>query len=218
MKISNVKIYGMDESIIASALPKCADINELDNNSELVVADLKRAKILGSAASGSGHDCYLKGIIVQFDLTAPEHFFRQIDRYHFIDYISSQSKMHKINEINLKEVCSDRVSNKVIDMLEHMIDIYNKPVVLAEDISFISSKYEIGYNSQCSDYKKELFQMIIDNVPSGLELTARMTTNYLQLKSILKQRRCHKMQTWQYFCDWIEELLLFKELTTIGVK
>lgn len=218
MKIANVKIYGMDESIIASALPMCVDVNNLDDDFSLAVDDLKRAKILGSAESGSGHDCYLKGIIVQFDLTAPEHFFRQIDRYHFIDYISSQSKMHKINEINLKEVCSDRVSNKVIDMLEHMIDIYNKPVVLAEDISFVSSEYEIGYNSNCSDYKKELFQMIIDNVPSGLELTARMTTNYLQLKSILKQRRGHKMQTWQYFCDWIEELLLFKELTTMGVK
>ena len=218
MKIANVKVYGMNESIIASALPKCADVNNSNDGSLLAVDDLKRAKILGSAESGSGHDCYLKGIIVQFDLTAPEHFFRQIDRYHFIDYISSQSKMHKINKINLKELCSDRVSNKVIDMLEHMIDIYNKPVILAEDISFISNEYGIKYNTQCSDYKKELFQMIIDNVPSGLELTARMTTNYLQLKSILKQRRNHKMETWQHFYNWIEELPLFKELTKMGVK
>lgn len=218
MRIANVKVYGINESIIASALPKRADVNNSNDGSLLAVDDLKRAKILGSAESGSGHDCYLKGIIVQFDLTAPEHFFRQIDRYHFIDYISSQSKMHKINEVNLKELCSDRVSNKVIDMLEHMIDVYNKPVVLVDDISFISNEYGIKYNTQCSDYKKELFQMIIDNVPSGLELTARMTTNYLQLKSILKQRRNHKMETWQHFCNWIEELPLFKELTTMGVK
>ncbi len=50
------------------------------------------------------------------------------------------------------------------------------------------------------------------NTPMGLEYTARLTTNYLQLKTIYKQRRNHRSAQWQAFCDWIEELPLAQEL------
>ena len=57
--------------------------------------------------------------------------------------------------------------------------------------------------------KKELFNHIIANTPSGLMLTARMTTNYLQLKSIVNQRSNHKMQEWRLLCDYFKTLPLF---------
>jgi len=46
-----------------------------------------------------------------------------------------------------------------------------------------------------------------------LELTARMTTNYRQLKTIYAQRRNHLLPDWQMFCDWIETLP-YSELIT----
>ena len=50
------------------------------------------------------------------------------------------------------------------------------------------------------------FDTMMCNVPMGLHLTARMTTNYRQLKTIYKQRRTHTLPEWQAFCDWIETL------------
>ena len=197
IKIDNARVYGLDESIIASGYPMqtyTVDLDELEILDEEIITkkDLKRVKHLGNAVAGSGHDCFLKGIIVQFDLQVPEYIWRQLDRYHFIDYISSQSKMHRITKINLDSVCNRYVYDEVKEILKSIID-----------------KYEAEADT---DKKKELFNEIIANTPAGLMLTARMTTNYLQLKSIINQRSNHKMQEWKYLCDWFKTLPMFEEL------
>ena len=198
IKVDNARVYGLEESMVASGYPMQVDTYDLDEDgldekeSRLIPKDIKRAKHLGNAVAGSGHDCFLKGIIVQFDLQVPEYIWRQLDRYHFIDYISSQSKMHRITKINLDSVCNRYVYDEVKEILKSIID-----------------KYEAETDT---DKKKELFNEIIANTPSGLMLTARMTTNYLQLKSIINQRSNHKMQEWRYLCDWFKTLPMFEEL------
>lgn len=49
---------------------------------------LKRAQNLANTPVGEGHDNYLQGIIVQFDIYAPLYMWKQIQRYHWIDFIS----------------------------------------------------------------------------------------------------------------------------------
>ena len=191
IKVDNARVYGLDESIVASGYPMQVNTEDMENV-DLTEKDYKRIKHLGNAVPGSGHDCFLKGIIVQFDLQVPEYIWRQLDRYHFIDYISSQSKMHRITKINLDSVCNRYVYDEVKEILKSIID-----------------KYEAETDT---DKKKELFNEIIANTPAGLMLTARMTTNYLQLKSIINQRSNHKMQEWRYLCDWFKTLPMFEEL------
>ena len=191
VKVDNARVYGLDESIIASGYPMQIETFNMDEI-DLIDKDYKRSRHLGNAVAGSGHDCFLKGIIVQFDLQVPEYIWRQLDRYHFIDYISSQSKMHRITRIDLDSVCNRYVYDEVKEILKSIID-----------------KYEAETDT---DKKKELFNEIIANTPAGLMLTARMTTNYLQLKSIINQRSNHKMQEWKYLCDWFKTLPMFEEL------
>ena len=191
VKVDNARVYGLDESIIASGYPMQIETFNMDEV-DLIDKDYKRSKHLGNAVAGSGHDCFLKGIVVQFDLQVPEYIWRQLDRYHFIDYISSQSKMHRITRIDLDSVCNRYVHEEVKEILKSIID-----------------KYEAEADT---DKKKELFNEIIANTPSGLMLTARMTTNYLQLKSIINQRSNHKMQEWRYLCDWFKTLPMLEEL------
>ena len=200
IKVDNARVYGLEESIIASGYPMAIFTTDLDEDegektsaiNYLIDKDYKRARHLGNAIPGSGHDCFLKGITVQFDLQVPEYIWRQLDRYHFIDYISSQSKMHRITKINLDSVCNRYVYDEVKEILKSIID-----------------KYEAETDT---DKKKELFNEIIANTPAGLMLTARMTTNYLQLKSIINQRSNHKMQEWRYLCDWFKTLPMLEEL------
>lgn len=59
----------------------------------------------------------------------------------------------------------------------------------------------------------EKYLEILYNIPMGFELTAGMTTNYQQLKTIYQQRRHHRLPDWQMICDWIETLPRFMELT-----
>ena len=191
VKVDNARVYGLEESIVASGYPMQIETFNMDEI-DLIDKDYKRSRHLGNAVAGSGHDCFLKGIIVQFDLQVPEYIWRQLDRYHFIDYISSQSKMHRITRIDLDSVCNRYVHEEVKEILKSIID-----------------KYEAETDT---DKKKELFNEIIANTPAGLMLTARMTTNYLQLKSIINQRSNHKMQEWRYLCDWFKTLPMLEEL------
>ena len=45
-----------------------------------------------------------------------------------------------------------------------------------------------------------------------------MTTNYRCLRNIYGQRRNHRLEEWQIFCDWIEGLPLADKLITVGLK
>ena len=248
IKVDNARVYGLDESIIASGYPMQVNTEDMENV-DLTEKDYKRIKHLGNAVPGSGHDCFLKGIIVQFDLQVPEYIWRQLDRYHFIDYISSQSKMHRILKIDIDKACNKYVRSETIKHLNSLIDAYNNYDYFldlvrfekeAEDmnlkrindskmcecdgwierelIRFKVLDDKILYNNFREDFegieltKENLFNMIIANTPAGLMLTARMTTNYLQLKSIINQRSNHKMQEWKYLCDWFKTLPMFEEL------
>lgn len=201
IKVDNVRIYGIEESIIASGYPMQTETFNM-NEINLKDKDLKRAMHLGNAVAGSGHDCFAKGITVQFDLQVPEYIWRQLDRYHFIDYVSSQSKMHRILKMDLNKACNKYVTETSINLLNYLIEEYNK---INNDTDF-----EVKLrNDEVVTSKEDVFNMIIANTPSGLMLTARMTTNYLQLKSIVNQRSNHKMQEWRLLCDYFKTLPMF---------
>lgn len=189
MKITNLKVYGLEDSIVDSGLAKSDDPEYSED----------RAITLGTSKQGSGHDCYLKGIIVQYRLTADHTFWLQFMRYHFHDIVSSTSKMHSIDKMNLK--FNDFVLNSSKLKLKELITIYNN-----------NKTYPIIYEGKIIDSKQEMFEVVVANAPLGLELTAKITDNYLQLKSKWFQRRGHKTTAWQDYCNWIETLPKFKEI------
>lgn len=184
--VKNIRVYGLENSVRISKFPMSTNTEEL--NTELT----KRVEKLGSCEQGSGHDCFLKGIIVQFDLTLPQYIWQQVKRYGHFDIVSSQSTMHRITKMNIRENCTKEVEISVIKVLEKLVSNYNKE----ED----------------PVWKEEQFRKIIANIPSGFKLTAGISTNYLQLKTIYNQRKNHKMVEWIDFCSIIETLPLFKEL------
>jgi len=186
LKIKNVNVYGLEESVIASGYPMKANIE--DTLLLVEEKDKRRAIKLGNVLIGSGHDNFLKGIIVQFDVTYPQYWTPQFQRYHFADIVSSQSKMHRLTKMDIKNSCNKYVLPENIDLLNKLIETYN------EDKSY------------------ENFMKVISNTPMGFEMTMRVTTSYLQLKTIYLQRKNHKLkEDWGTFCKWVEELPHFKE-------
>lgn len=180
--INNVNIYGLKESIVASGYPMATQIMWSEDLKYCNDKDYKRANKLASTPIGSGHDQFLTSIIVQFDLTFPLKTWVELQRYHFIDFCSSMSTMHKISKMNLEKSCNQYVDKKILDILKELIYNYNE------------------------NPTNENFYKLIYNIPSGFEYTARLTTNYRQLKTIYSQRKNHRLPDWHIFCEWIEEL------------
>ena len=190
--IDNVEVYGLSESIKASKYPMSVD------NSILTDEITNRTIGLSNAKSGSGHDNFLKGIIVQFDLTMTCKMSVELERYHFIDFVSSQSTMHRITKFDLDKAYIKYVDSRVIDIMKEKVYEYNDLL-------------EHGFK-QSEELMKERYLEILYTNPCGFQLTARMTTNYQQLKTMYNQRRTHRLPEWQEFCDWCEQLPHFKEL------
>ena len=61
---------------------------------------------------------------------------------------------------------------------------------------------------------EENFRRLKAAVPEGLMLTARISTNYQQLRTIFTQRSHHRLPQWQEFCEWIRKLPYGKQLIT----
>lgn len=203
--VSNVYIYGLKESVVASGYPMRSDDVTKNKNSEAInkeiaegnwikalslnieggkvtERDWKRANTLADTKIGEGHDNFLNGVIVQFDLTLSVHAWKEAERYHFLDFVSSQSTMHKLDKMDLNLCCMPYVDEVILERMKEL-----------------QKKYQDSSNEE--DWLK-----LIYSYPSGLCLTARMTTNYRQLKTIYRQRRLHRLPEWQEFCDWIETL------------
>lgn len=181
-KIENMQVYGIEDSFKASKYPFA--VNTDDVNSEIT----DKIRSLAKCKMGTGHDNFLNGIIVQFDLTFSIKAWVESERYHFLDFVSSQSTMHCISKMDIKQMCNDYVSDVVIAEAERLKQVY------------------------LNDKTPENYLKLLYNIPVGFELTARMTTNYRQLKTMYMQRKTHRLPDWHTFCEWIETLPYAKEL------
>lgn len=191
--IKNVEVYGLENSIKASKYPMAIDVSKCtDEITERTIS-------LGSVQTGTGHDNFLKGIVVQFDWTFTPKCSVEVERYHFIDFVSSQSTMHRITKFDLDKAYINYTDKRCINVIKELVEEYN------------------NLENTTTDYAKELYLRILYSNPCGMFLTARMTTNYQQLKTIYQQRRYHRLPEWQWFCDWCETLPYFIELTQIKV-
>ena len=180
--ISNVQVYGLEESIKRSKYPMSTD------TSTCTTEPTKTTYSLGRASVGSGHDNWLNGVIVQFDLTFTNKAWVEAERYHFLDFVSSQSTMHRITKFNLDKAYIEYTDPRMIEIMQQLVNQYNA-------------------DPTPNNYLKVLYSN-----PAGFKITAGMTTNYRQLKTIYYQRKNHRLPEWRVFTEWIESLPSFKEL------
>lgn len=186
MKINNIKVYDLEESLAASGYPMRTTLEE----KELSEKDFARGLNLVNASYGNpAHAQWLTGVVVNFDLTCSNKMWVEAERYRFLSFVSSQSTMHRISKFNIKEQCNEYVDEQIIKRIEELRVKY-----LEEPTS--------------ENYLKLLY-----NIPSGFELTARLTTNYRSLLNIYIQRYNHRLPEWREFCETLlVELPFFKEI------
>ena len=205
MKVDNVKIYDLEESLIASGYPMRTNLEprEIDDS------DVRRGHKLSAASDkGNGaHGQFLTGIRVAFDLTCSNKMWVEAERYRFLEFVSSQSTMHRITKFKIREQYNQYVDPRVIDIMEEKAAEYNK-LVENKPTSDAAPKLLEDYTNVL---KKKYLEILYTN-PAGFELTARMTTNYRCLKNIYIQRKDHRLPEWREFCRWIETLPYFDEL------
>ncbi len=187
VEITNVKVYDLKESVIASrnamrlVPPKYTD--------EEFEKALPRAMKLAKCGGGSGHSNFRKGIRVSFDIKYPNYFSPELQRYGFIDIVTSSSKMHKLVQMDMDACFNEYVCDEAKSFIKKLIKQYN--------------------DTPCY----ENFIRVLSNCPLGIELFMRCSTNYEQLATIYRQRKNHRLiEDWGAFCEFIKSLPYSKEL------
>jgi hypothetical protein len=184
MLVTNVKIYDLEESIKASKYPMAVDTDSV--NPEMT----STVKKLAQSGKGEGHDQFMTGIRVNFDVNFTVKCWTEAERYRFLEFVSSQSTMHRISRFDLNQQYNEYVDPRIIEIMNELKDKYNE-----------------------TGNKEDYLRLLYSN-PCGFKLTARLTTNYRCLKTIYSQRKDHRLPEWREFCRWIEGLPYAGELIT----
>ena len=122
MKIENLKIYDLAESLVASGYPMRTSLTEREPDEK----DIKRGIALTKASNGNGaHAQWLTGVRVAFDLTCTNKMWVEAERYRFLEFVSSQSTMHRITKFNLSDQYNEYVDPRVIAIMEEKKGLYN---------------------------------------------------------------------------------------------
>ena len=195
MEVFNINVYEIAQSAVASGFPMLSSYpteEEFEIASDLAYKEgpenhhFKRLFKLAKAPDGSGHKNALKGILVAFNVTGSIKWWTQAERYSHFEIVSSMSTMHKLKDLV--------ESGHVGFAPETAVEVINA--------------FEFYYNEHNDLPVSELAY----SVPVGLELCARVTTNYLQLRTIWVQRHNHPLEEWKLFCQFIEGLPYAQQL------
>lgn len=196
--LSNVKVYDLEESIIASGYPMrtAAEMRGVE------LFDIKRAMNLTKASKENhAHGQFLTGIRVNFDLRFSNKAWVEAERYRFLEFVSSQSTMHRISKFDLRSQYNSWVDSRIIEIVEAKVDRYNRLVENRPEPTLPEYEQEI----------KDAYLEILFNNPAGFELTARMTTNYRCILNIINQRWNHRLPEWRQACREFLELPMMED-------
>ncbi len=193
--VSNVQVYGFEDAVKGAKYSYAIDTNAVTDEVTKTTVSLANSK------AGSGHDQFMTGIIVQFDLTFSNKAWVEAERYKFLNFISSQSTMHRITKFNLDEAYMEYVDPRIIEIMKEKTKAYND--LQAE---MTSARNEGKDVSSMMEQLNQMYLELLYSNPAGFKLTAKMTTNYRALKTIYHQRKDHRLPEWRAFCEWVKTL------------
>lgn len=150
--------------------------------------------------AGSEHRKFLRSIYVSVDISAPQYLWAELDTYKVGTVRNSCSFMHKgvahpftLSDFELSE--------------NHDMDYWE---AVLEQLNYLRDKY-----LETKDYN--YFLQIREILPMSYIYKATWTANYEVVRSIVLQRRNHKLPIWQDFMAWTHDLPYAEELIWFGV-
>ena len=200
--IDKFEEYGIEMPQITTLEVPSYDLN-------LAIKDFSRMVLLVNASRNSNdvkcHDNALTGIRVSFDIKYPNYFTPELQRYHFLDIVTSSSKMHKLVKMDMETCFNKYVTDESKEQMKRLIAEYN--AMYEEDVPVDDKGHQ--------DRVYKAFMRVLSNCPLGVELFMRCSTNYKQLQTIYHQRKNHRQkEDWGAFCDFIRSLPYAKEFIT----
>lgn len=174
-------------------------------------ADLDLAQRLIKA--GPEHRKFLRQIFVSAYISLPLSIWKQLDTYKIGTVTNSTSTMHKIQSKPLTresfeieqipyEEQEEMEQRDGIYCAGELSDLFDETIQTCEDL-------RRAFN-QTKD--KRYWRKLIELLPESYLQAREYTLNYEVLRSIVHQRKGHKLGEWQKFIYWVHTLPYAEEL------
>ena len=175
--------------------------------------------------AGTDHRKFMSMLPVYVRITAPLYWWKEFDTYKVGTVANSCSTMQTIAE---KEFTIEDFST------DQLCEIGSEDIaLLGEEATYYKHRFELDICSElnfarrlylaadkklkradltCSEaihviaQRKKYWWQMIQLLPSSYNQTRNVMMNYEVLANIYKSRKNHKLDEWQEFCKWIEEL------------
>jgi len=160
--------------------------------------DMKLAQQLIRA--GGEHRKFMRQIFVSVDITAPLYWYKEFDTYKIGTVANSTSTMHKLSSTQITSDCFEMSANTKNDnyFLNHI------------------NHLESLRNAYVETKDMDIWESLIQELPSSWLQTRTITMNYENLYSMIRHRKTHKLKEWRIsFINWIKTLPYADELLFI---
>ena len=174
-------------------------------------ADLGLAQRLISG--GSEHRKFLRQIQVSVYITSELFWWKEFDTYKIGTVANSTSTMHKIQSKPITKDCFGTIELPAEQLVEleardglytadELHDFMEPTIKMCEDL-------RQAYNATKD---KRYWRMLIELLPESWLQSREVTLNYETIRSIVHQRKGHKLIEWQKFIHWAHTLPYAGEL------
>lgn len=216
IKIENVETAGWKPAIRGMRNPlnswdkSDSEVFEIDYKGigvDIGEKDLELMKKLSTA--GTDHSKYLRMITVYCDITAPLYWWKEFDTYKVGTVANSCSTMHKIHdkEFTLGDFSHEHLAE---DEISRPNGVWLPPIkILSNTIDTLNMFRELYIHTK----DKKWWWQIIQLLPSSYNQKRTVMLNYQVLQNMYSSRKNHKLDEWQNFCKWVENLP-YSELIT----
>lgn len=237
IKIENTYIAGWEPALRGMRNPmnswgESDSTYEITGDAHIGPKDLRLGKQLSSG--GDDHGKFTRMNVCWCDITAPLYWWKEFDTYRVGVEKNSCSTMHKIAA---KEFVVDDFSHEhLLCMPDNISDAQFATLALADsdwlagtavqEFGDLAYYTPIGFLSMTCDvlnrYRelyletkdKRYWWQMIQLLPSSYNQKRTVMMSYQALGNIYRQRRHHKLDEWQQFCDWVETLPYAEEFIT----
>lgn len=201
----NADWYG-DDSVVVDADSEEYIVLHIGPNDQKLMKKLAKA--------GPSHAKYRRFITVTMDVTGPLYWWKEMDTYKVGTVGNSCSTMHKIadKEFELEDFSCEHLST----FREHSMYVPNEYHFSSKDLLDL----EIQVLNQCREKyikskkrDKNYWWQMIQLLPSSYNQKRTLLVNYEVLANIYYQRKGHKLDEWQTFCEWIKGLPMSEIIT-----
>ena len=227
VEVKNAEVFNLERAM--RAIKNSYNVGDIDTTKGDY--NEKVAKSLGNNMQPHQcHDSWLSGILVTYDIKGNGVFMPEFQRYHFQNFILSQSTMHSMEKFMTSDYnpFTKYVDSRIIEITKE--NYRNWAFAKAELNQFqTTNKVNINNLEYMSAYAikekvlkdkiYETFEKLVHNLPRGFELWATINSNYLQLKTQVIQRFHHKnKEDWGEFVEFCYSLARFRKLCGFEIE